>query len=160
MLCCFGPNLRLHCPLSLHINPCLVTVSAIYWARGASMVASHWSPASNTGLWLADDDWAPDTMQFRVPLHWTFGARPLCCKVRRNQSMPSWKLEIFYRTDKIPRTLDTLKWGWIEMLFCSKLMSWHPVFIPGCTFYPWICGPRVSWPSVLLHLCQAMLLVR
>ena len=49
---------------------------------------------------------------------------------------------VFYGTDKIPRILNTLKWRWIEMLFCSELMSWHPVFIPGCTFYPWICGPR------------------
>ena len=95
MLCCFGPNLRLHCPLSLHINPCLVTVSAIYWARGSSMAASDWTTASHTGLWLAAEDWAPHTMQFRVPLHWTFGARPLCCKVRRNQSMPSWSWKPF-----------------------------------------------------------------
>ena len=37
-------EIALPCPPSLHINPCLVTVSAIYGAGGALSPASDWSP--------------------------------------------------------------------------------------------------------------------
>ena len=86
------------------------------------------------GLWRL----GPSHYAIQSPTTLNIWTQTPLCRASRNQCMlPSWCSQKMNFMGLTLKDEHTLKWERNAMLFCSKLMSWHPVFIPGCTLYPW-----------------------